>query len=85
MDVDSGTSTNDIPGTFKIQALKKRIPWVAHNGITSTDDSKKQKPVILTRGSSEQNPFGSSYLTGYDEGIVMEVMKNGCVPTLVLF
>lgn len=85
VDVDSGTSTNDIPGTFKIQALKKRIPWVANNGITSTDDSKKQKPVILTRGSSEQNPFGSSYLTGYDEGIVMEVMKNGCVPTLVLF
>jgi hypothetical protein len=85
VDVDSGTSTNDIPGTLKIQALKKRIPWVAHNGIASTDDSKKQKPVILTRGSSEQNPFGSSYLTGYDEGIVMEVMKNGCVPTLVLF
>ncbi|KAI8582668.1 hypothetical protein K450DRAFT_226360 [Umbelopsis ramanniana AG] len=83
VDVDSGPSSNDIPGTLKIQALKKRIPWSLSNGVN--DESKKQKPVILTRGSSEQNPFGSSYLTGYDEGIVMEVMKNGCIPTLVLF
>lgn len=84
VDVDTGMN-NDIPGTLNIQALKKRIPWVANNGISSPEDSTKQKPVILTRGSSEQNPFGSSHLTGYNEGIVMEVMKNGCVPTLVLF
>ncbi|KAM3580824.1 hypothetical protein VKS41_006881 [Umbelopsis sp. WA50703] len=84
VDVDT-CMNNDIPGTLKIEALKKRIPWVANNGISSPDDSRKQKPVILTRGSSEQNPFGSSHLTGYNEGIVMEVMKNGCVPTLVLF
>lgn len=83
VDVDSGPSSNDIPGTLKIQALKKRIPWSINDG--ANEESKKQKPVILTRGSSEQNPFGSSYLTGYDEGIVMEVMKNGCIPTLVLF
>jgi hypothetical protein len=83
VDVDTGTSNNDISGTLKIQDMKKRIPWNINNGVN--DEYKKQKPVILTRGSSEQNPFGSSYLTGYDEGIVMEVMKNGCIPTLVLF
>ncbi|OAD08236.1 hypothetical protein MUCCIDRAFT_134472, partial [Mucor lusitanicus CBS 277.49] len=60
-----------------------RIPWETSNAIK--DNTPQQKPVILTRGSSEQNPFGSTYLTGYDEGVVMEVMKNGYVPTIVLF
>ena len=67
--------------------MKKRIPWDSKSGITVKDGLKgdEHKPVILTRGSSEQNPFGSTYLTGYDEGIVMEVMKNGHVSTIVLF
>jgi hypothetical protein len=60
--------------------MQEHIPWESSNTIKD-----QQKPVILTRGSSEQNPFGSTYLTGYDEGVVMEVMKNGHVPTVVLF
>lgn len=79
----------------KISAMQKNIPWKANNTpwktnntimISSNPDPLDQpKPVILTRGSSEQNPFGSTHLTGYDEGIVMEVMKNGDVPTVVLY
>ncbi|KAI9265979.1 hypothetical protein BY458DRAFT_556628 [Sporodiniella umbellata] len=71
-----------ITASMKISTMQERIPWDCNSTIK--DDSSK-KPVILTRGSSEQNPFGSTYLTGYDEGIVMEVMKNGCVPTVVIF
>lgn len=59
--------------------MQEHIPWEASSGHGD------RKPVILTRGSSEQNPFGSTHLTGYDEGLVMEVMKNGYVPTVVLF
>lgn len=67
--------------------MKKRIPWDSKNTVTvgAPPEAGRPKPVILTRGSSEQNPFGSTYLTGYDEGVVMEVMKNGHVPTVVLF
>ena len=67
--------------------MKKRIPWDSKSGVAAKNGSKadEHKPVILTRGSSEQNPFGSTYLTGYDEGIVMEVMKNGHISTIVLF
>ncbi|KAG1109239.1 hypothetical protein G6F42_015717 [Rhizopus arrhizus] len=68
---------------MKITDIQERIPWETSNAIK--DNKPQQKPVILTRGSSEQNPFGSTYLTGYDEGVVMEVMKNGYVPTIVLF
>ncbi|KAG0763936.1 hypothetical protein G6F57_005855 [Rhizopus arrhizus] len=71
-----------ITADMKISTMQERIPWDCSNTIK--EDGPK-KPVILTRGSSEQNPFGSTYLTGYDEGIVMEVMKNGYVPTVVLF
>jgi hypothetical protein len=63
--------------------MQEHIPWESMNTIK--ENGAQQKPVILTRGSSEQNPFGSTYLTGYDEGVVMEVMKNGYVPTVVLF
>lgn len=63
--------------------MQERIPWETSNAIK--ENTPQQKPVILTRGSSEQNPFGSTYLTGYDEGVVMEVMKNGYVPTIVLY
>lgn len=62
--------------------MKKAIPW---NLTKPMKTDKQEKPVILTRGSSEQNPFGSTYLAGYDNGLVMEVMKNDHVPTLVLF
>lgn len=69
--------------------MQYRIPWISSNIITTkTSDEtqlEQQKPVILTRGSNEQNPFGSTYLTGYSEGIVMEVMKNSYVPTIILF
>jgi hypothetical protein len=65
--------------------MQERIPWESANKIKGNTPNEQQKPVILTRGSSEQNPFGSTYLTGYDQGVVMEVMKNGYVPTVVLF
>ncbi|RCH80478.1 hypothetical protein CU097_000398 [Rhizopus azygosporus] len=71
-----------ITADMKIQTIQERIPWNDSNIIK---ENGQKKPVILTRGSSEQNPFGSTYLTGNDQGIVMEVMKNGCVPTVVLF
>ncbi|KAI8354035.1 hypothetical protein BD560DRAFT_438388 [Blakeslea trispora] len=75
-------SENTIAADMKIDTMQERIPWESSNLKQTTAE---QKPVILTRGSSEQNPFGSTYLTGYDEGVVMEVMKNGHVPTIVLF
>lgn len=69
--------------------MQKRIPWKAKGAVNAEKlngaSAEQSKPVILTRGSSEQNPFGSTYLIGYDEGLVMEVMKNGHVPTIVLF
>lgn len=71
-----------ITADMKIQTIQERIPW---NDSNTIKENGQKKPVILTRGSSEQNPFGSTYLTGNDQGIVMEVMKNGCVPTVVLF
>ncbi|KAI8333191.1 hypothetical protein EDC96DRAFT_526126 [Choanephora cucurbitarum] len=76
-------SENTITADMKINTMQERIPWESSNTIKQ--NTAEQKPVILTRGSSEQNPFGSTYLTGYDEGVVMEVMKNGHVPTIVLF
>ncbi|KAL7329468.1 hypothetical protein PS15p_207561 [Mucor circinelloides] len=82
VDVDDG-SENTVTADMKITDIQERIPWETSNAIK--DNTPQQKPVILTRGSSEQNPFGSTYLTGYDEGVVMEVMKNGYVPTIVLF
>lgn len=74
---------NMITADMKIATMQERIPWETSNTIK--ENTPQQKPVILTRGSSEQNPFGSTYLTGYDEGVVMEVMKNGYVPTIVLY
>lgn len=68
--------------------MQEHIPWETSNTViqeSQQQQQQQQKPVILTRGSSEQNPFGSTYLTGYDEGVVMEVMKNGYVPTIVLY
>ncbi|KAI7860115.1 hypothetical protein BDC45DRAFT_431743 [Circinella umbellata] len=84
---EAAVPANIVTADMKIDRMKKRIPWDSKNGITVKDGLKgdEHKPVILTRGSSEQNPFGSTYLTGYDEGIVMEVMKNGHVSTIVLF
>ncbi|CEP08028.1 hypothetical protein [Parasitella parasitica] len=82
VDVDD-ESENTVTADMKITDVQTRIPWETSNIIK--DNTPQQKPVILTRGSSEQNPFGSTYLTGYDEGVVMEVMKNGHVPTVVLF
>ncbi|KAI8642069.1 hypothetical protein BD408DRAFT_387744 [Parasitella parasitica] len=82
VDVDD-ESENTVTADMKITDIQERIPWETSNVIK--DNTPQQKPVILTRGSSEQNPFGSTYLTGYDEGVVMEVMKNGHVPTVVLF
>jgi hypothetical protein len=67
-----------------MDAIQSHIPWKLNRKIQPSPD-EALKPVILTRGSSEQNPFGSTYLTGYDQGVVMEVMKNGCVPTIVLY
>ncbi|KAI8990945.1 hypothetical protein BDF20DRAFT_841796 [Mycotypha africana] len=88
-----------ITADMKVTDMKKRIPWdpVFAPTLTTADTSNsnkeaaesttiiEQRPVILTRGSSEQNPFGSTHLTGYDEGIILEVMKNGYIPTVVLF
>ncbi|KAI9493996.1 hypothetical protein BDB00DRAFT_871756 [Zychaea mexicana] len=92
VDVESDADDIGVPGDIvtadmKIDKMKKRIPWDSKNAVSVKDTSKgaQHKPVILTRGSSEQNPFGSTHLTGYDEGLVMEVMKNGHVPTIVLF
>ncbi|KAL1931629.1 hypothetical protein VTP01DRAFT_9772 [Rhizomucor pusillus] len=80
---------NVITGDMKISTMQKRIPWKAKGAVNAEKlngaSAEQSKPVILTRGSSEQNPFGSTYLIGYDEGLVMEVMKNGHVPTIVLF
>ncbi|CAO3627312.1 unnamed protein product [Cunninghamella blakesleeana] len=80
---------NTVTAQMKITTMQYRIPWISSNIITTkTSDEtqlEQQKPVILTRGSNEQNPFGSTYLTGYSEGIVMEVMKNSYVPTIILF
>ncbi|KAI8068978.1 hypothetical protein BDF21DRAFT_425875 [Thamnidium elegans] len=77
---------NMITGDMKITEMQEHIPWETSNAIKeNAPNGGQQKPVILTRGSSEQNPFGSTYLTGYDEGVVMEVMKNGHVPTIVLY
>ncbi|KAG0166816.1 hypothetical protein DFQ30_006757 [Apophysomyces sp. BC1015] len=91
VDVESDLDENGsiVTAEMKVSTMQKQIPWESSNTV-SVDMSNgcqlgQQKPVILTRGSSEQNPFGSTYLTGYDEGIVMEVMKNACVPTVVLF
>ncbi|KAI9486214.1 MAG: hypothetical protein EXX96DRAFT_548142 [Benjaminiella poitrasii] len=78
VDIEEEDNENIILANMKIQTIQDLIPWDA-------SDTNPQKPVILTRGSSEQNPFGSTHLTGYDDGIVMEVMKNGYVPTIVLF
>ncbi|KAI8089869.1 uncharacterized protein BX664DRAFT_334119 [Halteromyces radiatus] len=94
VDVESDPDEDQVPAhivtaNMKITTIQQRIPWKSSNKITSkpTDETQleQQKPVILTRGPNEQNPFGSTYLTGYSEGIVMEVMKNGYVPTVVLF
>ncbi|KAI9319904.1 hypothetical protein BX666DRAFT_1917264 [Dichotomocladium elegans] len=88
VDVEDGSiPSNAITADMKVETMKKRIPWHSKNVVTvnSSTEAGQPKQVILTRGSSEQNPFGSTYLTGYDEGIVMEVMKNGHVPTIVLF
>lgn len=63
--------------------MQEHIPWESNSTVSNA--AGQRKPVILTRGSSEQNPFGSTHLTGYDEGLVMEVMKNGYVPTVVIF
>ncbi|KAI7863539.1 hypothetical protein BDF14DRAFT_1843189 [Spinellus fusiger] len=74
---------------MKINVMQKRIPWKTSDSVVPNTSQgallEQKKPVILTRGSSEQNPFGSTHLTGYDEGIVMEVSKNGYVPTIVLY
>ncbi|KAI8063602.1 hypothetical protein BC940DRAFT_307121 [Gongronella butleri] len=94
VDVTSDPSDDQVPAhvltaSMKITTMQQRMPWSSGNKITTkaSDQSQieQQKPVILTRGSNEQNPFGSTYLTGYKQGIVMEVMKNGDVPTIVLF
>ncbi|KAF7731986.1 hypothetical protein EC973_007091 [Apophysomyces ossiformis] len=91
VDVESDLDENGavVTADMKISTMQKRIPWESSNTVTvgahNGSQLGQQKPVILTRGSSEQNPFGSTYLTGYDEGVVMEVMKNACVPTVVLF
>ncbi|CDS07420.1 hypothetical protein LRAMOSA01369 [Lichtheimia ramosa] len=88
VDVEDGSLPgNVVTADMKIDTMKKRIPWDSKNTVTvgASPEAGRPKPVILTRGSSEQNPFGSTYLTGYDEGVVMEVMKNGHVPTVVLF
>ncbi|ORX45512.1 UPF0183-domain-containing protein [Hesseltinella vesiculosa] len=86
---DDQVPNNIITNTMKITTMQQRIPWTTGNQITTkpTDQTQieQHKPVILTRGSNEQNPFGSTYLTGYSQGIVMEVMKNGDVPSIVLF
>ncbi|KAL0078302.1 hypothetical protein J3Q64DRAFT_1756588 [Phycomyces blakesleeanus] len=87
VDVESDTDDNDpvpvhiVTAEMKAATMQKRIPWKSND----VSNANEQKPVILTRGSSEQNPFGSTHLTGYDEGIVMEVTKNGYVPTIVLY
>ncbi|KAI9016490.1 hypothetical protein CLU79DRAFT_706537 [Phycomyces nitens] len=86
VDVESDIDDNDpvpvhiVTAEMKANTMQKRIPWTSNEV-----NANEQKPVILTRGSSEQNPFGSTHLTGYDEGIVMEVTKNGYVPTIVLY
>ncbi|ORZ08694.1 hypothetical protein BCR42DRAFT_424716 [Absidia repens] len=86
---EDGVPTHIITADMKITTMQNRIPWKSSNQITTkvNDETQleQQKPVILTRGPNEQNPFGSTYLTGYSEGIVMEVMKNGYVPAVVLF
>ncbi|RUS30816.1 hypothetical protein BC938DRAFT_478921 [Jimgerdemannia flammicorona] len=70
-----------VTAVMKMSEIQKRIPWLSH----SASGNAPQKPVIFNRGSSGQNPFGPSTLSGYDEGVVFEIMHNGCVPTVVLF
>ncbi|KAI8340945.1 hypothetical protein BC941DRAFT_488844 [Chlamydoabsidia padenii] len=86
---EEGVPTHIITADMKVTTMQNRIPWKSSNQITTKPNDEtqleQQKPVILTRGPNEQNPFGSTYLTGYSEGIVMEVMKNGYVPAVVLF
>ncbi|KAI8369334.1 uncharacterized protein BYT42DRAFT_583999 [Radiomyces spectabilis] len=91
--VDVDTALDDdqflhVVADMKISDMRKHIPWKPSSTVTVTPNESQatqHKPVILTRGSSEQNPFGATYLTGYDEGLVIEVMKNGCIPTMILF
>lgn len=59
------------------------------NGATSAAASVLSgtaiKPgVVLNRGSSTQNPFGPTTLSGTD-GVVFEAMKNGHVVTVILY
>ncbi|KAL1915476.1 uncharacterized protein VTP21DRAFT_6600 [Calcarisporiella thermophila] len=53
--------------------------------VGSEDGVDTDRPVIFNRVSAGQNPFGSSVLTGYNDGVVLEVMKNGHIATVVLF
>ncbi|KAG0037031.1 hypothetical protein BGZ82_003279 [Podila clonocystis] len=59
------------------------------NGATSAaaaaSGGTANKPaVVLNRGSSTQNPFGPTTLSGTD-GVVFEAMKNGHVVTVILY
>ncbi|KAJ1955235.1 hypothetical protein IWQ62_005574, partial [Dispira parvispora] len=47
-------------------------------------DQEANEPLVFNRGSSEQNPFGSTLYYGYP-GVIFEVMKNGCIPTVTLY
>lgn len=69
------------PNTAQMSMIQRLIPWLSHGA----SGAASQRPVIFTRGSSGQNPFGPSVLRGYDEGVVFEVMRNDCIATVVLF
>ncbi|KAI8870117.1 hypothetical protein GQ42DRAFT_122781 [Ramicandelaber brevisporus] len=51
------------------------------NVLGSPDGS----PLILSRGSSSQNPFGSTLLHGYNEGLIFEVTKAGHIANICIF
>ncbi|KAJ1991797.1 hypothetical protein H4R33_001254 [Dimargaris cristalligena] len=55
--------------------------WKSISNIVNTDG---QPPVVFSRGSSDQNPFGSTLFYG-QAGIIFEIMKNDSIPTFTLF
>ncbi|RKP34477.1 hypothetical protein BJ085DRAFT_21321 [Dimargaris cristalligena] len=70
-----------IGGTVGQWYLTTGSDWKSISNIVNTDG---QPPVVFSRGSSDQNPFGSTLFYG-QAGIIFEIMKNDSIPTFTLF
>ncbi|KAG9299643.1 hypothetical protein G9A89_020814 [Geosiphon pyriformis] len=70
--LSGGSQEKYITGDMKIDTIKSLL------------GQPSGRPLIFNRGSSGQNPFGPTELSGYD-GAVFEVMRNQHVATITLF